>query len=137
MGFLFEALLEGLWMLCWELFCGFFWAFFSSAFPSRNDANRTWSSLAWGAATMAGCVAGLASRSFAPAHLTHGPALATLVWIAFPLAGGFALKAATKLQRPERRAPGIAFVAGAFFAAAYLLMRALALKYPPSSPPPI
>ena len=128
MGFLFEALLDGLWMLCAELFCGVFWAFFSSAFPSRNDANRYWSALAWGAATIAGCVAGLASRSFAPAHLTRGPALAALVWIAFPLAGGFALKSMTRLHRPERRAPGIAFVAGVFFAVAYLIMRALARK---------
>jgi hypothetical protein len=126
MGFLFEALLDGLWMLCAELVCGTFWAFFSSAFPSRNDANRNWSALAWGAATMAGGVAGLASRSFAPTHVTRGPALAALAWIGFPLAGGLALKAMTRLQQAERRAPGIAFVAGILFALAYLTIRALA-----------
>jgi hypothetical protein len=123
-GLLLELLLEGLSMLVIELLCGTFWAFFSSLFPSPNDASRDRSSLAWGAAALAGCLAGLASRSFAPAHIARGPWLVALAWVAFPLAGGLALKALTRLQRPARRAPGIAFVAGVLFALAYLGVRA-------------
>lgn len=127
MGFILDALLDGLSMIVMEVAWGVFWAFFTSQYPSKNDSDQRLASLSWGASVLVGCIAGLASLSVAPARVSHGPALVALTWIALPLAGGFALKALTRLQRVERRAPGIAFLAGALFAVAYLGTRASAV----------
>lgn len=123
MGFVFEALLEGLSLVVMDVICGVFWAAYTSVYPSRNDSNRKLAGLSWGAAVLLGGFAGFASLSVVPARVSRHPALVVLTWIAFPLAGGFALKALTRLQRVELRAPGVAFLGGTLFALAYLTMR--------------